>query len=315
MSFSLEIKRELTRIDNSHINCMHYELSGMLRAGISLKTHQGRKRLLFVTENASLSRHLFSRVKDLYQSSPELIMLKTRRFHNHNVYMLEFSELLNQDMQSFLNKMGISINETEAQIQYYPIEISDKCCVRAYLRGCFLATGSISDPDRSYHLEVSFANELLAEEYINYLKVFDVEAKQIKRKRYFVVYLKEGQDIVDFLNVIGAHNALMKMENIRIIKDVRNQVNRLVNCETANLEKTVNASLRHVDSIRYINGTIGIEALPGALREIASLRLENPDKSLSELGKMLNPNLSKSGVNHRLKKIDKIADELRLKGQ
>ena len=143
------------------------------------------------------------------------------------------------------------------------------------------------------------------------MNTFSVSAKRIIRKKYHVVYLKEGQEIVNFLNIIGAHNALMKMENIRIIKDVRNQVNRIVNCETANLGKTVNASLRHVNSISYINDSIGIGALPEALKEIALLRIEHPDKSLSELGKMLNPVLSKSGVNHRLKKIDKMAEKLK----
>lgn len=315
MSFSLEIKSELTRIENTHIDCMHYELTGMLRAGITIRTHQEKTRLLFVTENASLSRHIFSRVKALYQSSPELFMLKTKCFHNHNIYFLEFSELLDQEMKFFLERMGIKLNEAGTQIHYSPIEIIEKCCKRAYLRGCFLATGSISAPDRSYHLEVTFTNNLLAEEFIDCLNTFGIEAKQIIRKRHFVVYLKEGQEIVDFLNIIGAHNALMKMENIRIIKDVRNQVNRIVNCETANLEKTVNASLRHVDNIRFINDTIGIKTLPIPLREIASLRIENPDVSLLELGKMMNPILSKSGVNHRLKKIDKIADSLREKGK
>jgi len=121
------------------------------------------------------------------------------------------------------------------------------------------------------------------------------------------VYIKEGQDIVDFLNVIGAHHALMEMENIRILKDMRNQVNRIVNCETANLEKTVNASVKQVEYIRYLEDTAGLQNLPAGLREIARLRLENPEASLSELGKMLTPPLGKSGVNHRLRKLENIA--------
>ena len=149
-------------------------------------------------------------------------------------------------------------------------------------------------------------------EYIDLLKEFDVESRHIVRKGHYLVYLKEGQEIVDFLNVIGAHNALMKLENIRILKDMRNQVNRIVNCETANLGKTVNASLRQVDNIKLIADVKGLEALPENLREIAGLRLENPEVSLAELGQMLSPTLSKSGVNHRLKKIDLIAESIKL---
>ena len=177
-----------------------------------------------------------------------------------------------------------------------------------------MAGGSMTDPDRSYHLEITFPSLLLALECISLLKEFDIESRHIERKGHYLVYLKEGQEIVDFLNVIGAHNALLKLENIRILKDMRNQVNRIVNCETANLEKTVNASLRHVDSIKYIAETRGLDSLPENLREIAVLRLENPDASLSELGQMLNPALSKSGVNHRLKKIDSIAESIRSNG-
>jgi len=310
----MEIKRELTRIETSDICCKDYELTGIIRAGIVLKKYKGKSRLFFTTENASLSRHLYSRVKELYKNSPDIFILRTRRFRTHTVYRLEFTHLLGDEMKNILKKMGISLIEDGEKISYEKIDINNRCCKRAYLRGCFLANGSISDPDRSYHLEITFPNLLLTLECISLLKEFDVESRYIRRKGHYLVYLKEGQEIVDFLNVIGAHNALMKLENIRILKDMRNQVNRIVNCETANLEKTVNASVRHVDSIKYIAEKRGLESLPGNLREIAVLRLENPDASLSELGQMLTPALSKSGVNHRLKKIDSIAEDLRLSG-
>lgn len=312
MSFSMEIKRELTRIENSDICCKEYELTGIIRSGIALKKNNGKPRLLFITENASLSRHLYARVKELYKNGPDIFMLKTRRFRTHTVYRLEFTHLLVDEMETVLKKMGISLAENGEELSYENIEIKNRCCKRAYLRGCFMATGSISNPDRSYHLEITFPDLLLALEYIALLKEFGVDSRHIVRKGHYLVYLKEGQEIVDFLNVIGAHNALMKLENIRIMKDMRNQVNRIVNCETANLEKTVNASLRQVDNIRFISETRGLESLPENLREIAELRLENPDVSLAELGQMLNPILSKSGVNHRLKKIDNIAESIRL---
>ncbi|NLL68023.1 MAG: DNA-binding protein WhiA [Clostridiaceae bacterium] len=312
MSFSMEIKSELTRMESTDICCKKYELAGIIRAGIAVNKYKGNPRLLFITENASLSRHLFSRVKELYKNSPDIFMLKTRRFRTHTVYRLEFTHLLADEMTAVLKNMGISLTENYEKLSYENIDIMNRCCKRAYLRGCFMATGSISDPDRFYHLEITFPNLLLATEYIDLLKEFDVESRHIVRKGHYLVYLKEGQEIVDFLNVIGAHNALMKLENIRIMKEMRNQVNRIVNCETANLEKTVNASVRQVDSIKFIAETNGLESLPENLREIASLRLENPSVSLAELGQMLTPVLSKSGVNHRLKKIDSIAENMRL---
>lgn len=308
----MDIKHELTRIENSDICCKEYELTGLIRAGIAIKKYKDKSRVLFITENASLSRHLYSSVKELYKNSPNIFILKTRRFRTHTVYRLEFTHLLGDEMKMILKKMGISLIENGEKLIYEKIEIDNRCCKRAYLRGCFMATGSISDPDRSYHLEITFPDLILAMEYIDLLKEFDVESRHIVRKGHYLVYLKEGQEIVDFLNVIGAHNALMKLENIRILKDMRNQVNRIVNCETANLGKTVNASLRQVDNIKLIADVKGLEALPENLREIAGLRLENPEVSLAELGQMLSPTLSKSGVNHRLKKIDLIAESIKL---
>lgn len=310
MSFSFEVKNELNRIEEINNCCKMHELAGLLRAGLILRAYQGKKRILFITENAPLSRHVFTRVKELFNNIPEVIMLKTRRFRNHAVYRLEFTHLFKELEKGLLKKIGMSISADGEELVYEPYEIRNKCCIRAYLRGGFLATGSISDPDRSYHLEITFPNRLLAEEYIHYLREFGIESRHIIRKKHFLAYLKEGQDIVDFLNVVGAHGALMQLENIRIVKDMRNQVNRIVNCETANLEKTVNASYRQVENIRIIKERMGLESLPEGLFEIARLRLENPDESLLELGKMLNPPLSKSGVNHRLRKIDKIADSL-----
>lgn len=309
MSFSLEVKSELNHIEEKDISIKKYELAGLIRAGLTMRSYQGEKRVLFITENASLIRHIFSLVKEIYHDTPEVIMLKTRRFHTHAIYRLEFTQLIQKDGNSLLKQMGISgISVDEDKLLYESYVIKKRNCKRAYLRGCSLATGSISDPDHSYHLEITFPNRLLAEEYINYLKTFGIDSRHIVRKGHYLVYLKEGQDIVDFLNVVGAHGALMQLENIRIFKDVRNQVNRLVNCETANLGKTVNASYRQVENINYIKKHIGLDSLPEGLIEVARLRLENPDVSLSELGKMLNPILSKSGVNHRLRKIDKIAE-------
>jgi len=190
--------------------------------------------------------------------------------------------------------------------------ISKTCCQKAFLRGAFLAAGSISDPEKTYHLEICAKNQMLAEKVMDVLKRFGLNAKFIKRKNDYVVYLKEGENIVDFLNIVGAHSALLQLENIRILKEMRNNINRIVNCETANLEKTVNASMRQLENIEYLKNTVGLENLPSNLEEIARVRLENPDANLKELGEMLNPPLGKSGVNHRLRKLDEIAENERI---
>jgi len=186
--------------------------------------------------------------------------------------------------------------------------IQQSCCKRAYIRGAFLASGSISDPEKSYHFEVVCRTMEQAKQLQDVINSFEMEAKIVERKKHFVVYLKEGSQIVDILNVMEAHVALMNLENVRILKEMRNSVNRKVNCETANISKTVNAAVKQLEDIVYIRDTIGLDALPDGLREMAELRLEYPEAPLKELGTYLNPPVGKSGVNHRLRKISTIAE-------
>ena len=174
-----------------------------------------------------------------------------------------------------------------------------------------MATGSINDPNKSYHFEIACNNELKAKQILDILNIFNIEGKTVARKGNCVVYIKEGEGIVDVLNVMEAHVALMKMENVRILKGMSNYYNRQVNCEAANIKKTVNTACRQIDDIQYIIDKAGIDYLPDKLQDIAMVRLENPDSSLQELGGLLEPPLGKSGVNHRLRKISEIADDLR----
>jgi len=186
--------------------------------------------------------------------------------------------------------------------------IQQSCCKRAYIRGAFLAAGSISDPEKSYHFEVVCRTIDQAKQLQDVINSFEMEAKIVERKKHYVVYLKEGSQIVDVLNVMEAHVALMNLENVRILKEMRNSVNRKVNCETANISKTVNAAVKQLEDIIYIRDTIGFDTLPDGLREMAELRLEYPEAPLKELGTYLNPPVGKSGVNHRLRKISIIAE-------
>ncbi len=310
MSFSSSIKDELIRITDEKDCCRKAEIAGILRTGLMLRKYRESRALVFITEHASLSRYLFTNVKNYIKTSPEIFGEKSTRFKKHVVYRLNFNKMLKLEyFNLFLQSIGLNMDLNEGRIVYNDYDISERCCVRAYIRGGFLAVGSITSPEKAYHIELSFADVVLANEYMQFMEQFGLKPKNISRKGYEIVYMKEGQDIVDFLNVIGAHRALMEMENIRILKDMRNQVNRIVNCETANLEKTVNASLRQVECIKYLDEVIGIENMPVGLKEIARLRLEFPEASLSELGNMLTPPLGKSGVNHRLRKLEKIAKD------
>ena len=174
-----------------------------------------------------------------------------------------------------------------------------------------MATGSITDPEKGYHFEVVCNQEKKAEQLVEQLAFFGIEAKTTTRKNHLVVYIKEGAQIVDALNVMEAHNALMELENIRILKEVRNSVNRKVNCETANINKTVNAAVKQIEDIELIKERMGLDELSPALLQVAELRLMYPEAPLKDLGEMLNPPVGKSGVNHRLRKLSEIAKELR----
>ena len=174
-----------------------------------------------------------------------------------------------------------------------------------------MAAGSISDPNKSYHFEIKCNSEKKAKQLIELLENYNIDGKMVARKGGYVVYIKEGEGIVDVLNVMEAHVSLMEMENVRILKGMSNYYNRQVNCETANIKKPVATSVRQIDDIDFIIQNKGIDYLPEKLQDIAWVRKENPDASLQELGEMLDPPLGKSGVNHRLRKICQIAQELR----
>ena len=310
MSFSSEIKDELARLQNEKACCRQAELAGLLRTGLMLREVRGEPALLFITEHASVSRLLFSHIKDQASSRPDIYGEKAARLKKHVVYRLELHKVSGLDSNiKLLNALGIHVDLDEKRLTYNGFVMKNRCCMRSYLRGGFLAVGSIISPDKSYHLEMAFMDKGIADEYRLWMEQFQLKPKRITRKGYEIVYMKEGQDIVDFLNIIGAHHALMEMENVRILKDMRNQVNRIVNCETANLEKTVNASVKQVEAIKLLDDVLGLENLPPGLKEIARLRLENPEASLTELGKMLTPVLGKSGVNHRLRKLEKLASD------
>ncbi len=189
--------------------------------------------------------------------------------------------------------------------------LKNDCCRRAFLRGSFLCIGSMSNPAKSYHMEYVCGSRTQAQQIADIIGTFRIDAKITKRKHHFVVYIKEGEAIVDLLNIMGAHISLMNLENLRIVKEVRSSVNRRVNCETANISKTINAASRQMEDILYLRDHYGLDRLPEHLKEMAQVRLEHEDAPLKELGEYLDPPVGKSGVNHRLRRLTELAEELR----
>ena len=208
--------------------------------------------------------------------------------------------------------MAISWCDPKTSANMAPPYLEKTCCKRAFIRGAFLEAGSITDPNKSYHFEIVCKTMEQAEFLQNTIREgFGLHAKIVERKEHFVVYIKEGEEIVEMLNIMEAFVSLMNLENIRILKEMRNSINRKVNCETANLMKTVNSATRQIQDIEYIRDSIGIDALPKNLQEVAWVRLENPNVTLKELGELMDPPVGKSGINHRLRKIERIVQELK----
>ena len=187
----------------------------------------------------------------------------------------------------------------------------DEQLARLCIREAFIKSGSMNDPNKKYHLEIMFKTKKKAEEMQTLLNNFNINAKIIKREKDYMLYLKDGEEISEFLALIGANSSVIKFEEIRVLKETRNDINRLVNCETANLNKTINAAVKQIEDIKSIKKKRKFSSLPENLQEIAELRIANPDVSLVELGKMLSEPIGKSGVNHRLKKLSAIAEDLR----
>ena len=311
MSFSAVTKNELARIVGSKDCCRLAELAALIKMDGSVQI-SGLKKLSLniVTENAAVARKIFKLLKNLFGLSTEILVRRKARLRKNNVYLVRIPS--QPGMEEILKALGI----TEGGFAFseegiVPDLVKKDCCRKAYLRGAFLGGGSVNNPEGTYHLEIITDNQKHAQDLALLMQSFNLPAKVSPRKNWYVVYLKGSEQIVECLNHMGAHSALLDFENARIYKDMRNQVNRLVNCETANLQKTVSAAVRQLENIKYLADTIGLVKLPKPLREAAELRLNNPDASLKELGEMWDPPVGKSGVNHRMRKLEHLAEKLR----
>ncbi len=317
MSFSAEVKKELAKNMSGARHCQIAELAAMISMVADIQYKDNIPvRLKIATERSVIARTISGLIRKLFHYLPEVSVRRTGS--NSRLYrmmvtdvamvqkMLDTLKLIRQD------DIGMDAGAVSCQdMKISGLITQQDCCRRAFLKGAFMTSGSISDPNKGYHLEIVCNNDIRALFIKKLIREFDIEGRIVRRKRYRVVYVKDGAMIVDMLNIMGAHISLMNMENVRILKDISNNINRRVNCEAANLNKTVSAAVKQIQDINYIIETKGIKYLPENLRSLAEVRLEAEDASLKELGEMMNPPLGKSGVNHRLRKISEIADGLR----
>ncbi|ACK38490.1 DNA-binding protein WhiA [Listeria monocytogenes] len=308
MSFASETKKELTHMDVSDSDAK-VELAAFIRMNGAISFSSQLVIMDVQTENAAIARRMYQLLKDLYEVPIELLVRRKMKLKKNNVYIVR----LKSGTRGILEDLRIlepPMTFTKSIDRGF---VKKRSAKRAYLRGAFLASGSVNNPETSsYHLEIFSVYEEHNEAICALMNQFDLNARTLERKNGFITYLKEAEKITEFLSIIGATSALLHFEDVRIMRDMRNSVNRLVNCETANLNKTINAAVRQIDNIKYIQSTVGLEALPERLREIAALRIANEDVTLKELGEMLTTGqVSKSGINHRLRKLDQIAERLR----
>ena len=288
MSFSSEVKNELAKRMSPARHCQIAELAAIMNlCGQYGREENGGFAIGFQTENEAVARKGFTLLKKTYNINTDIVLGE-------------------QDIEGLLDKLGNPDRPVSSLL------LKRSCCRRAFLRGAFLSAGSMSDPAKGYHLEFDCSDAGKARQLQELIRGFGIESRIVIRKKYHIVYLKEGAAIVELLNVCEAPRSLMNMENLRILKEVRNSVNRRVNCETANIAKTISAAARQTEDIEFLRTHYGFQNLPDNLREMAEIRLEHPDVPLKELGEFFDPVLGKSGVNHRLRKLSELAEKIRL---
>lgn len=328
MSFSMDVKEELSLQLNSARHCRLAELAAILSCEGRIICYDNHYNLKLQTENIAVARKYFTLIRKTFNINIDISVKTNINIKRSSMYTLilrnrETIELILQatkltfDQTLCIKKATSEDNYTSDKTISIELSLANSvvtqnaCCKRAFIRGAFLSSGSMSNPKKAYHLEIVVSSKDKAEQIREMIQTFSIDAKIILRKKHYVVYIKEGSQIVDLLNVMEAHAALMELENVRILKEMRNSINRQVNCEAANITKTVNAAANQIKDIIYIMDHVGLGDLADGLESIARMRIEYPEASLKELGEMLLPPIGKSGVNHRLRKLSQIADQLR----
>lgn len=312
MSFSGKVKDEIGKKISTARHCQIAEIAAILElCGAVVVNGFNQYSIKIHTENLVVARKVFTLIEKTFNIKTDISIRRNIVKHSvsYSVIVKRHEEALRiLQAAKMLDESHLGLEEIQP---VNPLVVKQICCRRAYIRGAFLAAGSMSDPEKSYHLEMVCPSEKMAQKLRELICGFSMDAKIVRRKKSYIVYLKEGAQIVDILNIMEAHVALMELENVRILKEMRNSVNRKVNCETANINKTVSAAVKQAEDITYLKETIGFEKLSEGLEEVALARLAYPDATLKELGELLSPPVGKSGVNHRLRKLSELAEKVR----
>ena len=306
MSFASDVKKELTTLE-VHKEHAKAELAALIRMNGSVTLANRQFVLNVQTENAAIARRIYTLLKDHYEVNSELLVRRKMKLKKNNVYIVR----LKQGTKDILNDLEI-MDGVMFNTRVSKSIMGNEQKMRSYLRGAFLAGGSVNNPETSrYHLEIYSMYEEQCYDLCDMLQFYGLNGRVVERRTGFITYLKGAEEIADFLVLVGATNAMLKFEDVRIVRDLRNSVNRLMNCENANMNKTADAAKRQIENIRLIKDTVGLEQLPEKLREVAEVRLENPEISLKELGEMIPSGpITKSGINHRIRKINEFATNL-----
>ena len=310
MSFSSEVKEELGKYVSRNLHCQIAEFAAIIHyQGHLNRGEDGQLQLQILTENPSVLRKSFTILNKAFKIETSEMEEECLQNHKNAVYTIVLER--EEDIRNIFHAIKLIDDEGvlhDLRDRIHDDIVKEYCCRRAFMRGAFLCIGSMSDPMKGYHLELVCNTMQQAKQIQDVLILFDLDAKIVTRKKYYVVYIKEGSNIVDFLGICKARVALMNLENLRIVKEMRNKINRKVNCETANIAKTVSAAAKQIEDIIFIRDFVGFSKLPDNLKEMAQVRLDYPESSLKELGQYLDPPVGKSGVNHRLRKLCEIAD-------
>ena len=311
MSFASDVKKELTLLLGDEC-CLKAELSALLRSNSEIFYSQQHLNVDFQTQNPTVAKRVFRLLKELYHSEIELITKKGTQFNKRNTYVIRVTDQAAQIVKDLELVSGFSV------IQTIPLEfVQAECDQRAYLRGVFIASGSVNHPRTSnYHLELLLKDEQHALDVLSLLNTFEYNARMIERHKGFMIYLKEAEKISDFLKLIEANGSVMKFEDVRIYRDISNNVNRMNNCDIANQRKTLSAAMQQLEDIVYIEKKIGLKKLPRSAYEAAILRKKYPEASIIEIAekyqKRTGKPISKSAINHRFRSIRDMADKLRV---
>ncbi len=311
MSFSSEVKKELLAVTAQDRHCQLAEIAAMISGCGQIHRQGGRLHVTLAAENSQVVQRYAALLQQAVGITAVVAKAQPLQQKKKMTFVADIAE--GEDVRKLFQMLKILGSDGQIRENLTLTDgllLQKSCCKRAFLRGAFLTAGSMSNPKKSYHFEIVCSSQEKAAQLQEQFGCFQLEAKTVSRKNHAVLYIKEGAQIVDALNIMGAHTALMDLENVRIIKEMRNDINRRVNCEAANINKTVHAAYRQQEAIRFLQKQDALRSLPRQLQEMARLRVENPQATIRELSELCSPPVGRSGVNHRLRRLEEIAEHM-----